>query len=182
MITKNLKFRKANHKEEELILSFIKNQFGFRSLLALVDLELWIREGKIKEAYAVPKKIIQLLRKIKKEVYVAGIPLGSFSDVGFQLEIEGAALILPFTEKILNVKTNQFLYGKPIFVSNIKSFITEFKKDDFLIIMGENNLHYGIGRAKIDSSNLNSFNSNSVIISEYKRKPMDRGWYLREGN
>lgn len=182
MIAKNLKFRKANRKEEELICSFINNQFGFRSLIALEDLNLWIREGKIKEAYAVPKESNQILCKIKKDIYVAGIPLGSFSDVGFQLEIEGAVLIAPLTEKKLCVKTNQFLYGKPIFVSNIKSIKTDFEKGDFLVIIGENNLHYGIGRAKIDSSEIDNVEPNTVLISGYKRKPMDRGWYLRKGN
>ncbi len=182
MITNKLKFREANSKEEEQIFGFIKNQFGLRSLHALAQLDLWIREGKIKEAYAVPKKSNQILRKIKKEIYVTGIPLGSFSDAKFQLEIEGAALIAPLTEKTLRVKTNQFLYGKPIFVSNVESFYSEFKKNDFLIIIGENNLHYGIGQAKIDSSELNNADPNTVLISGYKRKPMDRGWYLRGGN
>ena len=182
MSEKKPRFRKANPEEEELVFNFIRNQFGLSAVTALKNLNLWIRDGKIKEVYAVPMKPNEMLSLIEEEIYVAGTPLGSFSNVGFQLEIEGAALILPLTEKLLHVKTNQFLYGKPIFVSNIKSFEVDFKKDDYLIIIGENNLHYGIGQAKINSSELDNVKPNTILINEYERKPMDRGWYLREGN
>ncbi len=182
MTEKQLSFRRAYPEEEEIVFGFIENQFGSLSLNALEKQILWIREGKLKEAYAVPQKVSDVLDKVEHYVYAAGTPLGTFSDTEFLLEIEGAVLILPFTKKILCVKTNQFLYGKPIFITNIKSIESDFKKDDFLIITGENNLHYGIGRAKIDSSELENAKPSSVLISEYKRKPMDRGWYLREEN
>jgi ribosome biogenesis protein Nip4 len=180
MVEKQLNFREATLEEEELILQFIESQFGTLSLSALKNYTLWIREGRVKEAYAVPLEVNEIINMLSEDIYTAGIPLGSFSDNSFLLEIEGAALVLPFTKKILNVKTNQFLYGKPIFVTNVKNIETDFNKDEYLIIMGENNLHYGIGRAKINSSELDIVKSNSVLISGYKRKPMDRGWYLRE--
>ncbi|NPD87938.1 MAG: hypothetical protein HGN29_04400 [Asgard group archaeon] len=182
MREKQLKFRRASLEEEEQIFRFIKNQFGALSLSALENLILWIREGKVKEVYAVPLEVSEMLRRIEEDIYTAGIPLGSFSDKGFLLEIEGATLVLPLTKKILSVKTRQFLYGKPIFVTNIEKIESDFNKNDYLIVIGENDLHYGIGRAKIDSSELDHVKSSSVIISEYKRKPMDRGWYLREEN
>ncbi|MCG3225776.1 MAG: hypothetical protein H7645_02570 [Candidatus Heimdallarchaeota archaeon] len=182
MIEKQLSFRRASPEEEKNVYRFIENQFGSLSLNALEKQILWIREGKLKEVYAVPQKVSELLDKVEHDVYAAGTPLGTFSDTEFLLEIEGAALILPLTKRILHVKTNQFLYGKPIFITNIKNIESDFKKDDFLIITGENNLHYGIGRAKIDSSELDCSKPSCVLISEYKRKPMDRGWYLREEN
>ena len=182
MTEKQLSFRRAYPEEEKNVFSFIENQFGSLSLNSLENRILWIREGKLKEAYAVPQKVSEVLEKIEHDVYSAGTPLGTFLDTEFLIEIEGAALILPLTKKILRVKTNQFLYGKPIFIANIKSIESDFKKDDFLIITGENNLHYGIGRVKIDSSELETAKPSSVLISEYKRKPMDRGWYLREEN
>ena len=182
MTKRKVRLRRAVLEEEELVSNFIKNQFGLLALSALENLQLWIREGKVKEVYAVSLEMSDILGSIELDIYSAGIPLGIFSDSTFHLEIEGAALILPFTKKILYVKTKQFLYGKPIFVANVEKIKSGFKKDDFLIIIGEKNLHYGIGRAKIDSSELELVEPNSVLITGYKRKPMDRGWYLREEN
>ncbi|MHA2357506.1 MAG: NIP7 pre-PUA domain-containing protein [Candidatus Heimdallarchaeaceae archaeon] len=179
---KKLMFRISTTEEREIIQSDIEKQFGSSSLEALEDYQLWIKDGKIMEVYAVPFEINNILTNLKANVYCAGLPLGTISENLFQLEIEGAYLLLPFTDKILNIKTEQFLYGKPIFIENIRSFKNKFRKNDWLIIIGQNNIHYGIGKARLDSTKLKDAKPNTIIISEYKQKPMDRGWYLRRGN
>jgi len=175
-------FRISSINEVEMIQSEIEKQFGPSSLEALENYHLWIKDGKVKEVYAVPIKISKILTNLKTNAYCAGLPLGSISEREFQLEIEGAYLLLPFTNKVLTIRTDQFLYGKPIFVENIKSLEIEFRENDWLIVIGENNIHHGIGRARIDSTKLKKAKPNTIIISEYKQKPMDRGWYLRKGN
>jgi ribosome biogenesis protein Nip4 len=181
-MTKKPIFRISSTEEGDIIQSEIEKQFGSSSLEALENYQLWVKDGKIREVYAVPISISRILADLEIGVYCAGLPLGSIFENQFQLEIEGAYLLLPFTNKILYIKTEQFLYGKPIFVENIKSIKNEFRENDWLIVIGENNIHYGIGRARLDSTKLKEVKSNTIIISEYKQKPMDRGWYLRKGN
>jgi len=175
-------FRKATNKEERLVKEIFDYFLKESSSNPLNDYYLWSKEGKIIEVYAVPKETNRLLQKINRTIYFSGIPLGSISQNKFHLEIEGANIVLPFTDKIIEIKTEQFLYGKPIFVENIKRYESSFEKGDLLIIVGRNKLHYGIGISKISSKSIQDAKPNSIIIRESELKPRDRGWYLRHGN
>ena len=175
-------FRKSTIEEEILVKKTFNYFLDKKSISPLDIYHLWTKEVKIKEIYAVPEETNKLLQKMDKPIYSSGIPLGSISQNKFQLEIEGAHLIMPFTNKIIEIKTEQFLYGKPIFVENIVNFETSFKEGDLLIIVGRNKLHYGIGVSRISSKNIQSTKRNAILIKEFEKKPRDRGWYLRYGN
>jgi ribosome biogenesis protein Nip4 len=174
-------FRKATKEEEILVKETFDYFLDKESTDPLDNYHLWTKEGKIKEIYAVPEETNRLLQNMNKTIYSSGTPLGSIFQNEFQLEIEGAYLIMPFTSKVIKTKTEQFLYGKPIFVENIESFKTNFEEGDLLIIEGRNKLHYGVGVSRISSKSISNAKSNSIIIKESEHKPRDRGWYLRHG-
>ena len=183
MAVTDYSFRKASEKEKTLILNYLIDEFGPKSSEIFVDKCLWIKEGKIKEVFLVSTEQNKILKKLlPRNVYSAGIPIGSISENKFQLEIEGSYLLLHFTSKIIKIKTDQFLYGKPIFVENIESYNSEFNKGDHLIIIGNNSLHYGIGEAEIGSKDITNIKPNTILVRGLANKPLDRGWYLRKGN
>ncbi len=175
-------FRRATNEEEILIKEIFNYFLNQTSPNPLDYYHIWTKEGKIVEIYAVPEETNELLQNIDRPVYSSGIPLGSIFQNKFHLEIEGACLIMPFTDKIIEIKTDQFLYGKPIFVENMKSFETSFENGDLLIIIGQNKLHYGVGVSRISSKSIQDAKANTIFIKESEQKPRDRGWYLRHGN
>ena len=182
MSKEEIAFRKINESEKEIIEKCILKHFGNQSLQAIFCNHLWVKEGRIKEVYVVIDQIDRLATEIVSNLYSLGLPIGSFESEEFQLEIEGALIISPFTDRKLIVKTDQFLYGKPIFVDNIVEYKQPFDIDDLIIIVGKNNLHYGIGRAIINSADIENSEPNTIIVKGYQNKPLDRGWYLRKGN
>lgn len=176
-------FRKITEEEEALVTTTILSSFGERSLYAFEDSDFWIKEGKVKEVFAVPQSSSNLISEtFGSEVYSAGIAVGSIWTNSFQIEIEGAKMISKYTSKKIIVKTDQFLYGKPIFKENILKYNDPFDKNDSIIIFGKNNLFYGIGEAQVSSDELKSLNQNTVVIKGSRTKPFDVGWYLRGGN
>ncbi|MFW9851357.1 MAG: hypothetical protein ACFFDS_00260 [Candidatus Thorarchaeota archaeon] len=175
-------FRKATNEEQILVKETFDYFLDKKSTNPLDNYHLWTKEGKIIEIYAVPEETSKLLQNVDKPIYSSGIPLGSIFQNKFQLEIEGAHLIMPFTDKIIEIKTEQFLYGKPIFVENIKSFETTFEEGDLLIVVGKSKLHYGVGVSRINSKNIQDVKKDTILIKELKHKPRDRGWYLRYGD
>ena len=100
----------------------------------------------------------------------------------FQLEIEGSYVLASYINKAIHIKTEQFLFGKPIVVENVDKIDGNFQKGNLLLVYGKRNLHYGIGQAEISSEELLSSKPNTIIIKGIKNKPFDRGWYLREGD
>ena len=175
-------FRSIKAREKEIILSSLSESFGETVLDILDKYQFWIKEGRIKEVFIVPKKDTHILERILKVVYSAGIPFGSIWDTEFQLEIEGANLLSPIIDKAIQIRTEQFLFGKPIFIENIREINDDFQKGDLLLIYGKNGLHYGIGKALLDSSEISASKPNTIVVKGYKNKPFDRGWYLREGD
>ena len=175
-------FRKASNIERETICEQISKNFGSKSLDMLNQKQLWIKEGKILEVFLVPDSISGYLEKLPAKIYSAGTPIGSLWGETFQIEIEGAYLLKKHTNKVIKIKTNQFLYGKPIFKENIEEILGEFDRDDFLVIMGQNDLHFGVGKAQIQSTIIEETPPNTIIVKGYRNKPFDRGWYLRKGN
>ncbi len=180
MMQNEVIFQQSDEKEKEIIYSFFEKYFGKASLKELEKWFLWIKKGKTKEVFVVDKKVNQILSVLSLKVFSAGIPLGSIWDNKFQLEVEGSSLMKDFTSKIVQIKTDQFLYGKPIFTSNVKKTFGEFKKNDIVIVIGKDGLHYGVGKAQISSRNLIEVESNTVFIKGYEQKPFDRGYYLRK--
>ncbi|MHA1668788.1 MAG: NIP7 pre-PUA domain-containing protein [Candidatus Heimdallarchaeaceae archaeon] len=175
-------FRKTTKEEEKFILHSIEKDFGASSISPFARLELWIKEGIVREIFAVNKEISDFLKKLQTNIYFAGIPIGSLFNEKFFLEIEGAKLINSFTKNKVYVKTEQFLYGKPIFIENIVKSEYSFQKGDTVLIYGKNNLHYGLGKVNINYEDLTTSQANTILIKGNKNRPFDRGWYLRKGN
>jgi ribosome biogenesis protein Nip4 len=176
-------FRIITEEEKQIVIEAIRVDFDTESLEALQGYSIWIKEGKIKEVFAVPQSSSDLILKTKNiEVHSAGVPIGSIWSDKFQLEIEGAKMFSRFAIKRIFVETDQFLYGKPIFKENVSGFKEAFEKNDPILVIGKNNLFYGIGRAEVNSSEFESLRSNTIIIRGSGRKPLDVGWYLRAGN
>ena len=176
-------FRIRTKDEDYLIRETIESHFGTESLDAFKGYNFWIKEGKIEEAFAVPHESSDLISKTTGlEVYFAGIPIGSIWSNTFLLEIEGAKMVSYYASKKIIVKTDQFLYGKPIFKENISKFEESFEKNDLLIVMSKSNIFYGIGKAEVGSNELHTVKQNTVVLKGSKRKPLDVGWYLREGS
>ena len=182
MSNKTVNFRKATKTEDKIVRKEIKKYFGQEGLDSLQNRFLWIKDGKIKEVCALRPNIEKIAINISHNLYFAGIPIGSIKNNKFYLEIEGSALIRLTSKKVLHVKTDQFLYGKSIFIANILRFDEVFQKGDLIIIEGRNNIHYGVGETSISSEELHNARSNTVIIKGSKNTPRDRGWYLRKGN
>ena len=176
-------FRIRTKEENKLIMETLEADFGTNVLVVFKEYDFWIKEGKVKEVFTVPKKSSDLITKISiLEPYSAGIPIGSISSNSFHLEIEGANIISNYTSKKIIVKTVQFLYGKPIFKENITKYEENFDKNDQIIVIGENKLLYGVGRAEISSRELSSLKENTIVIKGSRKKPLDVGWYLRGGS
>ena len=175
-------FRSLSEVEIQIISSSLCESFDDSVLTALDRYQFWMKEGKIKEVFVVPQEDTHILERISSKVYSAGIPFGSIWNSEFQLEIEGAKLLSSFISKSIHIRTEQFLFGKPIFIENVEKIKEEFQKGDLLLIYGKRNLHYGIGRAVISSKELLSSKPNTVIVKGFKNKPFDRGWYLRGGD
>jgi len=182
MIKNDFTFRRASNTENELVKNHIQEKFGSKTLQIFSHKQVWIKEGKIKEVFLVLEKSDNIVEKLSEWIYSAGIPIGSLWEDKFQLEIEGSYLILPFTSNKIKVKTNQFLYGKPIFVENIESVTYDFNKGDYLIIIGNNDIHYGLGKAEIGAKEISDAQPNTILVKGLQNKPLDRGWYLRKGN
>ncbi|MCE7741650.1 MAG: hypothetical protein GOP50_04265 [Candidatus Heimdallarchaeota archaeon] len=182
MIMNDFTFRRASNSENELVKKHIQEKFGSKTIQIFSHKQIWIKEGRIKEVFLVREKLENILDKLSEWIYSMGIPIGSLCEDMFQLEIEGSYLILPYTSNIIKVKTNQFLYGKPIFVENVDSFTSDFNKGDHLIIIGNNDIHYGVGKAEIGAREANSAQPNTILVKGLQNKPLDRGWYLRKGN
>jgi len=176
-------FRIRTKEENKLIMDTMEADFGTNVLVVFKEYDFWIKEGKLKEVFTVPKEISDLITKTSiLEPYSAGIPIGSIWSNSFHLEIEGANMISNYTSRKIIVKTVQFLYGKPIFKENITKYEEAFDKNDQIIVIGENKLLYGIGRAEISSKELSSLKENTIVIKGSRKKPLDVGWYLRGGS
>lgn len=175
-------FREATYEERLLVKKTFDYFCNEHLLKPLEGYQLWVRDGKIVEIYGVPNHTNDLLKNITTPIYSSGIPLGIISQEKFHLEIEGALLILPSTDKVVEIKTDQFLYGKPIYAENIVETSYIFEKEELVIIIGRNGLHYGLGRTLISFNELNKSEPNTIVIKGYKNLPRDRGWYLRKGN
>lgn len=182
MSNKTVNFRKTTKAEEEIVRREIEEQFGKEGLDSLQNRLLWIRDGKIKEVCALRPNIERIAETISHNLYFAGISIGSIKNDKFHLEIEGSALISLKSKKVIHIRTDQFLYGKSIFTDNVLRFDEAFKKEDLIIIKGRNNIHYGVGKTRISSEELENAPPNTVIIEGSKNTPKDRGWYLRRGN
>ncbi|MBY8999981.1 MAG: hypothetical protein KGD64_03620 [Candidatus Heimdallarchaeota archaeon] len=182
MKNEKIAFRKASEDEVNIIVKHIEKYFGEKAVGSLQNRCLWIKDGNIREVYALHTSIERVVESIPHGAYSAGILVGSLIKDNFQLEIEGSLLIRSVTKKVLHIKTDQFLYGKSIFAENIVDFDSAFQKGDLLIIAGRNNIHYGIGEVNLSSDELSKAPSNTVAISGNKNIPRDRGWYLRKGN
>ena len=182
MSHKAINFRKATKTEEEIVRREIEKHFGQEGVESLQNRSLWIKDGKIKEVCALRPNVEKIAKTISHNLYFAGIPIGSIKNNKFHLEIEGSAVIRLTSKKVIHVKTDQFLYGKSIFTANILRFDESFQKGDLVIIVGRNNVHYGVGETSISSEEFQNTSSNTVIIRGSKNTPRDRGWYLRKGN
>lgn len=174
-------FRRVEESELKIIQENILGNFGEKALQEINHQHIWIREGKIKEVFTLHNQANKLAILLEENLYSAGTPIGSIWNEEFQLEIEGAFLISSLTEKKLTVKTDQFLYGKPIFKENIEQLKEPFNANDLVIVLGKNSLHYGIGKTEIDSNKIEDSAPNTIVIKGYPNKPLDRGWYLRKG-
>ena len=181
MIQEKPIFREAKTDEADLVNDFIFNKFGSEELQLFQQFSFWIKEGKVKEVFLLKKNIESIVKKLPTQVYSTGIPIGSIWKNKFQLEIEGSSLLSSITSKKIQVKTDQFLYGKHIFVENIESSASDFDKEDIIIIIGKNALHYGVGKAEIGSNEIHNAPVNTILIKGSPDKPLDRGWYLRRG-
>ena len=182
MNNKKIAFRKASDSEINVIFSNIKKHFGEEAVCVLQKHCLWVKDGSIREVFALKPSIEKIVESLSHYTYFAGIPIGTLKDGNFQLEIEGSILIRTVTKKVLQVKTNQFLYGKAIFTENILDFESNFQRGDLIIIEGKNHIHYGLGEADLGSDEISKAPSNTVVVYGYKNVPRDRGWYLRKGN
>ncbi|MHA1303696.1 MAG: PUA domain-containing protein [Candidatus Heimdallarchaeaceae archaeon] len=187
MKKEKLFFRKANESETQLIHDFIETQFGLTALKFIKSKDLWIKEGKIKEVFIVNKELNTVLDTLIKQsfydtIYFAGTPIGSLKGDEFQLEMEGGYLLKQYTKKRIKIKTQQFLYGKHIFAANIVSISEPFERGDWVIVQGKNNLHFGVGKALFSSVSISRCDPNCVIIEGHRKRPLDRGWYLRFGH
>lgn len=179
-----IKFQPITSTQEKIIFEFLTHNFGSSTLKAFENMILYVKIGKVKEVFALPKTaktVIDNIKHANAAIYSAGVPIGSLINNKFQIEIEGSKIILPFTSKKIQIKTDQFLYGKPIFVENVKKIYGQFKKDDTVIILGKNKLHYGVGVALYSSNEFDELKPNTMVIRGSKNKPFDRGWYLRKG-
>ena len=58
-------FRIITKEEEHLVLEAIRINFSTESLEALQGYSIWIKEGKIKEVFAVPQSSSDLILKAK---------------------------------------------------------------------------------------------------------------------
>lgn len=182
MNKEEISFRKAEEPELKVIKNSILKFFGKEATEVIFSKHLWIREGKIREVFALSEDINEAASSLDIKLYSAGTPIGSLWEEGFQLEIEGALMITNLTNKKLIVNTDQFLYGKSIFKENIEECKDSFNSGDLLIIFGKNKLHFGVGKAIIDSNKITESPPNTIVVKGYPNKPFDRGWYLRKGN
>ena len=182
MSQKNPIIRKATSDEINFIKDYVEEYFGVEAKNYLQRFNFWIKQGKVSEIFALDKNIEKIVEKIPIKIYSAGIPIGSLWGRKFQLEVEGSALLLNSTNKKISVKTDQFLYGKHIFVENIELIESDFSKGDVVLVVGRNSLHYGIGKVEISSEEIKNASTNTILIKGLRNKPLDRGWYLRKGN
>ena len=98
-------FRIRTKEENKLIMDTMEADFGSNVLVAFKEYDFWIKEGKVKEVFTVPKESSDLITKISiLEPYSAGIPIGSILSNSFHLEIEGAYMISNYTSKKITVK------------------------------------------------------------------------------
>ncbi|MHA1218448.1 MAG: hypothetical protein ACTSO5_07170, partial [Candidatus Heimdallarchaeaceae archaeon] len=68
-------FRIRTKEENKLIMDTMEADFGSNVLVAFKEYDFWIKEGKVKEVFTVPKESSDLITKISiLEPYSAGIP------------------------------------------------------------------------------------------------------------
>ncbi len=173
-------FRQISKTEAAILSDFFITRLK-SSLGSIVHMDLWIKEGKVKEVFLVPSDLSELISSYSLIVYSAGISIGIIKDDIFHLEIEGAKYFDYLLTKKIHVKTQQFLYGRSIFVANVFDFTSPFKKGDIVSVYGNDGLHYGVGETLLSSNELNHAKPNDILIKGKKNTPFDRGWYLRKG-
>ncbi|TFG10751.1 hypothetical protein EU534_00630 [Candidatus Heimdallarchaeota archaeon] len=182
MIQKKPIIRKATTEEANLIEDYVNKYFGLEAQKYMQQFSFWIKQGNVREVFVLGENVETIVEKISAYVYSVGIPIGSFWGSKFQIEVEGSALLFSRTSKKVTVKTDQFLYGKHVFVENIETISSDFSKGDMVLVVGKNSLHYGVGKVEINSDEIQNAPTNSILIKGSRDKPLDRGWYLRRGN
>ncbi len=181
-----MRFREILEKEEKIVYMLVEAQFGINALAFLKNFNLWVKEeGRLLHIFALNNGIAHLLLSIEEScafnnLCFSGIPIGTINNEKFEIEVEGALLLQEYIPKRIIVKTQQFLYGKPIYAANIVSFSKPFEIGDYVNIYGHNSLHYGVGKALISSATLDK-DPNRIVIRGFLKKPLDRGYYLRYG-
>ncbi|NOZ58651.1 MAG: hypothetical protein GXO66_03625 [Euryarchaeota archaeon] len=117
-----------------------------------------------------PRKVGQVLRKLKREPYCAGLEIGELRRGRFRLGLEGAYLIAGRAEKYVRVnqKGEQLvLYGRDVFIGSVVEQ-GELNKGDPCLILNERGEALAIGRVEGEGE---------VFVANLR----DRGMYLRKG-
>lgn len=116
-----------------------------------------------------PRKVEEVLRRLKREPYCAGLEIGELKRGRFRLGLEGAYLIAGRARKYIKVnpKGEQLvLYGRDVFIGSVVEQ-GELKKGDPCLILNERGEALAIGRVE----------EGEVFVANLR----DRGMYLRKG-
>jgi len=161
-----MKFRQLNEEELEILRS-INREFGADIDSIFKGKKLLVALGERKEVFVTNGDTLDVLEKMKKEPYSAGLFIGEIKKKKFMLSLEGAALISKHAKNKIFVgsKTEQLvLYGRDVFSNSILKS-SELSEGSKCLIVNESDELIAIGRVK------------KGIVENL----IDRGWYLRKG-
>ncbi|MFX0059571.1 MAG: PUA domain-containing protein [Candidatus Hodarchaeota archaeon] len=185
-------FRKINKKEKKIIFDSIRDiSPKFFPVFKEFEYNLFISVNEL-TSQEKPRKIFLVLDDIRKLlnnsnfeniICSAGLYLGFFKKGKFLLSLESLEFFhkhntfSEFHRLLVNNKGERsILYGNDIIRSMILSAPYNFKKNDLILIVNENDELLALAQAKVDSENIQNLNPRSKIAYNL----VDKGYYLRK--
>ena len=163
-----MKISRAGKGEERLIRRGVE-RYGASLEEVLRYRELLVARNGRQVVSIAPRRVLETLRRMKREPYSAGLEIGEIKRGEFKLGLEGAYLISGRAEKYVKVneKGEQLvLYGRDVFIESVVEQ-GKIDKGDPCIILNLRGEALAIGRVAM----------HKVFVENLR----DRGMYLRKG-
>jgi len=168
--------RKPRRREEKVIRMALR-AFGSEDFLN--ENVLLVKDGDVKEVYALSKDLAKFLELYRLNFVSAGIKVGEVGSRRFRFSLEGSFFLVKRVKKsvFVNGKGEMlFLYGRDIFPESILDVTDDVEENDIVFVRNVKGDVIGIGRARFGADRIKNVERGRVVVENL----VDRGEYLRK--
>ncbi len=168
--------RKPRRREEKVLRSALR-AFGSKDFLN--ENELLIREGDVRELYALSKDLANFINRVKMNYICVGIKVGEVGSRRLRFTLEGSFYLVNKEKKKVYVDEKGemlFLYGRDIFARSVVKVTDDVKENDVVFVCNSKGDILGLGKSRFDADRYRDVEEDRVVVENL----VDRGEYLRK--